>query len=34
MIRIGMGQIEIVPGNPRKNRDTIYKLSNMPKHCA
>lgn len=25
MIRIGMGQIEIVPGNPRKNRDTILK---------
>lgn len=25
MIRIGMGQIEIVPGNPRKNRDTILQ---------
>ncbi|MDY3973797.1 MAG: NAD(+) synthase, partial [Veillonella caviae] len=23
MIRIGMGQIEIVPGNPRKNLETI-----------
>lgn len=25
MIRIGMGQIEIVPGNPRKNKETILK---------
>ena len=25
MIRIGMGQIEITPGNPRKNRDIILQ---------
>lgn len=25
MIRIGMGQIEVIPGNPRKNKETILQ---------
>lgn len=31
MIRVGMGQIEIVPGNPRKNKETILKAMQYAK---